>query len=338
MHMKTQKIKNAIAAFAALLAMVIQPCLTAGAVTVYGSDGNFYDEGYIVIGESHAIGMSIAVGAVAKACGNVFKYGGSSDISFDFVQDSSIEEYNTFNMKGNLFFVYEGNRGETDGKLQSSHDYIYSDGKGNHGRGVEKIHEIMNMNPNIVHWNIISIGGASAASRGKGMADKYASAYRNWIEYEFPAADCYFLSVSTMTKHYRPVKDKKIFNNTLAAAFPDKFLDYTEFYTQRYPQSTVDTIHWDNATYIDLISDVFRKIEQNRKIYAVQDLQAVMYTNDTAAIFEKPSPESAIILPSCAAGLPVQVTGLTYSGYFRVCLDENGKQGYIAQTGLSASK
>lgn len=245
-------------------------------------------------------------------------------------------------MKGNLFFVYEGGAGKNDPAIQCSYQYIYSDGKGKMGRGVEKIHEIINMNPNIAHWNIISMAGASSAGKGKKVADICADSYSNWIEYEFPEADCYFLSVSTMTKHYKGVKDKNVYNNTLAAALPDHFLDYTDFYMQRFPERTIDTIHWDNDTYIDLITDVFLKIDQKRKeesvpeipAYTVSDTEAVFYTNDETVIYAEPLQESAVILSECEAGLPILVTGVTDNGYFRISLGE--LVGYVPISGLTA--
>ena len=56
-------------------------------------------------------------------------------------------------MKGNLFFVFEGNNGGVDDVRQTSQQYIYSDGKGKQGRGVKKIHEIINTNPTIAVEN-----------------------------------------------------------------------------------------------------------------------------------------------------------------------------------------
>lgn len=56
-------------------------------------------------------------------------------------------------MKGNLFFVFEGNNGGVDDVRQTSQQYIYSDGKGKQGRGVQKIHEIINTNPTIAVEN-----------------------------------------------------------------------------------------------------------------------------------------------------------------------------------------
>lgn len=75
-----------------------------------------------------------------------------------------------------------------------------------------------------------------------------------------------FLSVATMTKYYKGTSDKKVFNNTLKSAFPDRFRDYTDFYSERYAQGRmVNTIHRDDDTYMDLMSDALLKAVQKRQ-------------------------------------------------------------------------
>lgn len=212
------------------------------------------------------------------------------------------------------------------------------------GRGVQKIHDIINTNPNVAHWNIISMHGAVSASKGtKAISDYYVNSYRNWITYEFPEADCWFLSVATMTKYYRGTKDKKIFNNTIAAAFPDKFLDYTEFYASRNRENRmIDTIHWDEETYIDLISDVIQKVKQSRTgtvltpDYVVAEVQAVCYTNGSTVIFEQPDINGTVLFPTVEPGLPILVTGVTDNGYFRVGLGE--LVGFVPAGGLTVGE
>jgi len=322
----------------AALAVLLQSMLPVNAMTVYESDGIYHAEGYIFVGESHSVIAAHAVGISPGVLGD--------DISFEYQWDWSREvtedgNADTFTMKGNLFFVFEG-EANADGACQTSREYIYSDGAGTRGRAVEKIHEIIDTNPNIAHWNIISMHGAVSAREGtKEIADYYVNSYRNWIEYEFPQADFYFLSIATMTKYYKGTRDKEVFNDALAAEFPDMFLDYTDFYASRSPQRMIDTIHWDDDTYIDLILDVIGKIEQKNQAvrteleYTVEDVQAVFYTNDTTVIYAQPSLESAVVLSSCEAGIPVQVTGITSNGFFRVCVSPDGTQSYIAGDGLS---
>lgn len=353
---KRVKHKTIIASIAFFI-MLLQPAMSVNALTVYESDGIYHEEGYIVVGESHSVLAAHAVGMKPETLGEGISYVYQWDWSRESTESGGA---NTFTMKGNLFFVFEGNAA-TDASLQTSRKYIYSDGMGGRGRAVEKIHEIINMNPNIAHWNIISIHGAVSAKEGtREIADYYVRSYRNWMAYEFPQADCYFVSIATMTRYYKATSDKKVFNNTLAAAFPDRFLDYTDFYASRSPQRMIDTIHWDDDTYIDLVLDIIGKIAQKKQAvlivpeaesiadaeytaaqpainveYVTADVQAVLYTNEATVIYAQPALESAVILPSCEAGLPIQVTGITSNGFFRVCVSPDGAESFIAGGGLS---
>ena len=330
-----------------------QAILPANAMTIYESDGVYHKEGYIFIGESHCVGASTAMGIHAEVHKHIFHLPNGEDLSYKQVWDSSVAvtsdgEPNTFTMTGNLFFVFEGNERGTEGKLQTSNEYIYSDGKGLRGRGVQKIHEIIDMNPNIEHWNIISIHGSVAARRGtKEDANYFADSYRNWVSYEFPDADCYFVSVATMTKSYKGTHDKHVFNDTIQAAFPDAFLDYTDFYNAKCETHMVDTIHWDGDTYAELIKDIVlnvatRRAEKNQEqvpkspvAFTVTEVQAVFGTNDRTVIYEQPSSDSNVLLQSCEAGIPVQVTGITDNGFFRVCISPDGSASYIPGDGLT---
>lgn len=352
--MRKNGMKKLIIFCIAVLMVFVEAVMPVNAMTVFESDGIYHDEGYIFIGESHSCLASRAVSDEAFAVGNVFHWGENNDVSYRQIWDAGRAvtqkgEPNTFAMKGNLFFIFEGIDEGIDDKIQVSREYIYSDGMGKQGRAVEKIHEIINTNPNIAHWNIISMHGAVSASQGtKEIADYYVRSYRNWIDYEFPEADCYFLSIATMTKFYRPIKDKKIFNNTIAAAFPDNFLDYTDFYTPRSPARMIDTIHWDNATYVELIESIVRTVKQRREMqppvqaavntgeqYTVEEVYAILLTNDMTVVYAEPSLDSGVILPSCEAGIPVQVTGVTSNGFFRIRISPDGVQYYVQGNGLS---
>ena len=330
-----------------------QAILPVNAMTVYESDGVYHKEGYIFIGESHCTGASVAMGLQADAHENVFYLPNGEEISYKLVWDSSLSSLkdgrpNTYTMKGNLFFVFEGNDQETEGVRQASNEYVYSDGNGVQGRGVQKIHEIIDMNPDIEHWNIISIHGSLAARRGtKEDADDFAASYRNWVSYEFPDADCYFVSVATMTKAYRGTRDKNVFNDTIQAAFPDAFLDYTDFYTARCETHMIDMTHWDGDTYAELVKDIIlnvatRRAEKNQEQvsksparFTVTEVQAVFGTNDRTVIYEQPSTGSNVLLQFCETGIPVQVTGITDNGFFRVCISPDGSSSYIPGDGLT---
>lgn len=236
--------------------------------TVYLSDGLEHEEGYIIIGESHAV---LCAHAFSTVVDENHKVNGLEDVYYHYLWDDSVYSYdgnaNTFTMWGNLFFIFEGNH-ESDAALQKSKGYIYSDGQGNRGVAVEKIHQIMEANPSIQHWNIISYHGAVAALTWEETADYYIASYRNWMEYEFPEADIFFVSHSTMTKFYRQSKTAYRFNEAIKEAFPNQYFDYTEFYKKRQAGNMIDTIHWTPEVYIELFVDVIKRIEVNDSFVA----------------------------------------------------------------------
>ena len=334
---------KAVVSVLCLLVLLMQPMQSVFAVTVYESDGAVYEEGYIFVGESHVDYMAQAIGGLADDEGCVY---GLSGIRFYYREDGSLSAFedgapNTMFMKGNLFFAYEGRMIESEGAVQTDKEYIYSDGHGNHGRGVERVHEIMETNPDIAHWNIICYQGAVSVSRnGPSVGAYYVSSYRNWIEYEFPDADIYFLSQSTMTKVYRSQKARDAINNALAAAFPDQYLDYMDFFYERYPQGMKDpkersdTLHWSSQTYIELVTDVIREIQHRRGIdHTVTDIDTVLYTNDGTVIYSIPDWDGKVLFSELGAGLPIHVTGVTDNGFFRIDLGE--MTAYVYGTGLS---
>lgn len=347
MGKRLKKITTVFVLCSMLLATVIFcPALSVRAATVYVSDGRSYDEGYIFIGESH---MHVASFAMQEdALGNI---PGLDGVRYTILADSSIVSNahggpGTFTMSGNLFFVYEGTDRTEELQKQISKEYIYSDGAGKQGGAVQKIHTIMDTNPNIAHWNIISFHGANSALKGtQQIADYYVASYRNWINYEFPDADVYLLPQSTMTKNFKLFckGDKDALNRALAANFPDHYIDLMPFFWERYPQGLmdvdqkVDKVHWSEQTYYEMVSMIIRQIQEKRGantlVYTVTDAQAVLYTNDTTIIYSAPSQNSSVILQSCDPGIPVQVTGVTDNGYFRVDLGES--VGYVLGSGLS---
>lgn len=322
--------------------------ITAHAATLYRSDGMPHDEGYIFIGESH---MHVAAFAMKQdAMGNI---PGLNDVNYFITADSSIISNDsggpgTFTMTGNLFFVFEGTDVTAELQKQISKEYIYSDGAGKRGGAVEKIHTIMETNPNIAHWNIISFHGAnSALYGGQPVADYYVASYRNWINYEFPEADCYFLPQSTMTKNFKIFGrgDKEALNKSLAKAFPDHYIDLMPFFWEHYPHGLMDPkqksdlVHWSADTYYEMVSMIIKQIQEKRgaaassQTFSVTEAQAVLYTNDTTVIYTQPNVHSETLVPDCAAGLPIQVTGVTDNGFFRI--DLAGTSGYILGSGLT---
>lgn len=259
--------KQSIFLFVFLL-LFLAPALRVKAETVYVSDGIDYEEGYIIIGESHAVVSSDAYSMFTDDQHHVI---GVKNVTYHFCLDSSqyVDESggaNTFTMSGNLFFVFEGKSSE-DADKQTDKEYIYSDGKGNRGIAVKKIHQIMESNPNVKHWNLISYHGAVSALNGAADAPYYISSYKNWMSYEFPKASLYFVSHSTLTKFYKQKRNAYQFDEAIKKAFPSQYFDMTSFYRQRYPQEMYDpdmnpdTIHWNHKTYVELFNHVINKIQ-----------------------------------------------------------------------------
>lgn len=260
-----------------LLLAVVMICLMTSvdvnACNYYVSDGNSYSEGYIFIGESHV--SAAAVAFTLNSDYDTKKVNDLEDVYFRKTADSSVcvlenGEANTVTMTGNVFFVFNGNRVD-EAKLQVKKEYIYSDGKGECGIGVKTIHEVIDANPNIEHWNIISSQGSVELSEGEAVVPYYINSYTNWINYEFPNADIYFMSHSTMTKFYRGVKNVGYFDEQISKAFPTRYLDFTEYYNSVYPaqmkdpKQKSDLIHWNYDVYFKVYSDAIRQIQKNRE-------------------------------------------------------------------------
>lgn len=274
--------------FILLLSLVMIPVSQANAGTVYLSDLVEHEEGYIIIGESHIVLTSDAYSRATDQNNMVM---GLNDVHYQYLIDSSIYlddngNSNTFNMQGNLFFVFEGNASK-DAETQKSNTYIFSDGLGNRGVGVKKIHEIMDTNPNIKHWNIISYHGAVAALGGAEAAGYYIDSYKNWMSYEFPTASIYFVSHSTMTKFYKQNRSSYLFDEEIKKAFPSQYFDMTQFYNIRYPQQMYDpkmnpdTIHWSHATYVELFNYVISQIQSEAYTAKCRLLRERIFYQDT---------------------------------------------------------
>lgn len=359
-----KKIKRILSMCCAVLLFLPSAGMDVQAATFYESDGQYHEEGYIFVGESHIANMATAVTEKMDAAGNI---PGVEHIQYTLQWDASRAvtekgEPNTFMMKGNLFFVWEGISGK-DASIQTNIRYIHSDGKGGRGRAVERIHEIIDGNPNIAHWTIITFTGGVVAKSGTQGGQTHAQDYRNWIDYEFPDADVYIISQTTMTKYYRGMKDPEAYNRALAAALPNEFLDYTEFFKARYPQGMLDpkmvqdTVHWSHDTYFELIVDVIHEVDRRRQEpsqgsaqvqenlepqadtqpqgYEVVAADLMMYTNANTQLYREPLLESEIVVPACEQGLPIAVNGITTTGFYRVMLADETY--YIPAAGLSAN-
>ena len=327
---------------AIVLILSMLPVLTSHAYAQYASDGMIHEEGYIFIGSSHAVlagyDMLTVIDAANKVIGLDDVYYAKNPLNEAARTGIGKPMEKDFEMLGNLFFVGDG----LYVNLKSSQvkkEYIYSDGKGNCGEGVQGAHKIIETNPNIKHWNIISMQGFYQASLGRqDIADYYVASYKNWISYEFPEADCYFLSHPLISKEYRGKRNLDLLDKALAQAFPGQYMDYMDYFRARYPSGMrdpsekSDAVHWSTDTYVGLITDVIKKIQANRAQVAATPVTMVLYTNENTVIRTKPSADAQVILAGCEQGLPIQVTGITNNGFYEVRLDGTY---YIETSGLS---
>ena len=109
-----------------MMALLFAQALPVNAMTVYESDGIYHDEGYIFVGESHAVKSAIAFGDKASVLGNSLLLGNGETLTYELRWDDSVAVTpeggaNTFTMKGNLFFVFEGIAWGTDGAIKKQH-------------------------------------------------------------------------------------------------------------------------------------------------------------------------------------------------------------------------
>ncbi len=73
-------------------------------------------------------------------------------------------------------------------------------------------------------------------------------------------------------------------------------------------------------------------MEVNATEYSVTNVDAILYTNNNTVILAD-ADDSTVVLPTVAANLPIQVTGITSNGYFQISLD--GQTYFIHGIGLS---
>lgn len=74
----------------------------------------------------------------------------------------------------------------------------------------------------------------------------------------------------------------------------------------------------------------------NAAEFSVTEASAVLYTNENTVIRSDADENSVVILPEVDAGLPIQVTGVTSNGYFRILLD--GQTFYVHGIGLNTGE
>lgn len=74
----------------------------------------------------------------------------------------------------------------------------------------------------------------------------------------------------------------------------------------------------------------------NAAEFSVTETSAVLYTNENTVILLDADESSTVILSGLEKGLPIQVTGITSNGYFRILLD--GQTFYVHGIGLNAGE
>jgi len=72
----------------------------------------------------------------------------------------------------------------------------------------------------------------------------------------------------------------------------------------------------------------------NAAEFNVTEASAVLFTNENTVLLSDADENSTVILSEVEEGLPIQVTGVTSNGYFRILLD--GQTFYIHGIGLDA--
>lgn len=74
----------------------------------------------------------------------------------------------------------------------------------------------------------------------------------------------------------------------------------------------------------------------NAAEFSVAEASAVLFTNENTVIRSDADENSTVILSGVEEGLPIQVTGVTSNGYFRILLD--GQTLYVHGIGLNAGE
>lgn len=90
------------------------------------------------------------------------------------------------------------------------------------------------------------------------------------------------------------------------------------------------------AAVVFFFSISTHSVSVNAAEFSVTEASAVLFTNEDTVIRSDADENSKVILSGAEAGLPIQVTGVTSNGYFRILLD--GQTYYVHGTGLNAGE
>ncbi|MBD5470678.1 MAG: hypothetical protein HDR19_06075 [Lachnospiraceae bacterium] len=104
----------------------------------------------------------------------------------------------------------------------------------------------------------------------------------------------------------------------------------------------IQLVNFGKKTLIFMAAVVFafnigiNSFQVNAAEFSVIETSAVLYTNENTVICNDADENSIVILSEVEEGLPIQVTGVTSNGYFRILLD--GQTFYIHGIGLQAGE
>lgn len=238
------------------LSVTILTTMQVEASTAYVSDNKPYQEGYIFVGDTQLMYMALNVYNTSWARRNFFSLSKATS-----VENGAYK----FTMTGNVFFVFEG---ATPAEIAAQDDasYIYSDGHGNRGQGVEKIRAIMASNTNIAHWNIISMHGSVACKGGVEAAKQYIQNYYCWAVAEFPGSNILIVSQPECSDYYADSRENvAAFNNLIKTSYPYNYLDFTQYYNSCYPKGMTDSYLWNAETYSMLFLNIMNMFSGNKE-------------------------------------------------------------------------
>lgn len=189
-------------------------------------------EGYIIIGDSHAVvtdGQGYAVHG--------------SDV------DGVV--YNQ-----NLFIVHT-----SLDPVMGTFDWLKGD-------GTERIKTIMKEHPEIAGWNIISIHGTSMVTM-PGIVEQYIDNYKIWMNETFKDSKVYIVSVPPLDEKEWVVRHPDLpprhnqdiidFNTKIKEAFPDQYFDYYDWFLAH--DTFQDEIHYTGETYRTMFDEIMTNIQ-----------------------------------------------------------------------------
>lgn len=189
--------------------------------------------GYIIIGDSHTV---VTDGQGYTALGST-------------LPDIKVKE--------NLFFVHT----YLD-PVMGTYDWFANEGP-------VRIRQVIDENPSINKWSIISIHGTSMVIV-PGVTELYIATYNQWIEDTFKDCEIYIVSIPPLDEEEwvvrhpdfpeRHNKEVKEFNEIIKSNFPERYFDYYDWFIEN--GEFQDEIHYIGETYRNMFDEVIAKINE----------------------------------------------------------------------------